>query len=94
MRDEGAGGGGVCFSVFHGSSLFVFLLGKKLYVLKLQRRNFGCFNGEKRKKLAMLSLFLCFGLPGRKLCVEGEEERNWRCCILMKKRTKFCFGVL
>jgi hypothetical protein len=30
----------------------------------------------------------------RKLCVEGEEERNWRCCIFMKKRLKFCFGVL
>ncbi len=91
---SGEGAGGVCFSVFLSSSLFVFLLAKKLYVLKLQRRKFICFNGEKRKKLVMVSLFLCFGLPRRKFCVEGEEERNWRCCILMKKRSKFCFWVL
>ncbi len=46
----GEGGeGGVCFSVFHGSNLFVFLMAKKLYVLKLQRRNLFVLMAKKER---------------------------------------------
>ncbi len=64
MRGEG---GGVCFSVFYGFSLFVFLLAKKLYVLKLQRRNFGCFNGEKKKEIGDGVFVLVFWIARKKI---------------------------
>jgi len=86
----GVGVGSLYFMVL---SVCVFA-GEEIIRFEVAKKKFVSFNGEKRKKLATVCLFLCLGLPGRKLYVEGEEERNWRCCILMKKRLKFCFGVL